>query len=106
MPEPYWPKKKHTYTMADAAKVSSHARMRCRYCKTERFYLVEELRVVFGNVEVDDVAYQRDWRCTNCGKLNTIDLTLENPSAEDLQRIKVQRIDKIQYVRTISWKTE
>lgn len=106
MPEPYWPTKKSEYRLADAAKTSRYARIKCRYCKTERFYLVEELRVVFGNVECDDVLYRNDWRCVKCGKLNTLGLHMENPSAADLQKVKTRRIARIDYVRKITWRDE
>jgi len=106
MPEPYWPKKKGSYTLADAANVSRYAKLRCRFCKTERYYLVEELKVAFGNVECDDVPYRNNWRCTSCGNRNMIDLTIVNPSAADLQKIKLRRIDRILYIRRVIWRDE
>lgn len=106
MPEPIQPKKRGEYRLADAAKVSRYARISCSYCKTERFYLVEELRVVFGNVECDDAMYRNDWRCVKCGKLNSLDMHMENPSAAELQRIPTRRIARIDYVRKITWRED
>ncbi len=64
--------------------------LRCRFCKTERYYLIEELRVAFGNIECDDVPYRNNWRCTKCGQRNMIDLTIVDPSAAELQKIKLR----------------
>jgi hypothetical protein len=106
MPEPYWPKRKNSYRISDALKNNKFARLQCRYCKTERHFLLEELRIVFGNVEVDEMAYQRDWRCSNCGKISTIELKLCDPNPDQLRNITIRKIDRIEYVRKITWKDE
>ena len=74
MPEPYRPKKKGSFTLADAEKNARLARIRCYYCKTERHFLLRDLRTLFGNIEVDDVIYRQRWRCTNCNSDGTLDL--------------------------------
>jgi len=76
MPEPYWPKKKGSYRLSDAAKNNQYAKLRCRYCKAERYFLVTELRTAFGDIEWDDVVHQNNWRCTGCGQTNIIKLDL------------------------------
>lgn len=106
MPEPYWPKKKGSYTLADAARNSSHARLRCRYCKTERWYLVEELVEAFGSIECDDLVYGRRWRCRKCGMEDTIEMSLENPPAAKLQEIRLRRLDGIVNIRRVLWRDE
>lgn len=107
MPEPYWPKKKGSYTLEDAARNSTHARLRCRYCKTERYYLVEELAKVFGaSIECDDVTLRHKWRCRKCGLDGTIEMNLENPPAAKLQVMKLRRLDRIEYVRRVHWRDE
>lgn len=104
MPEPYWPKRKNSYTLRDAVKHSPYAKLRCRYCKIERWYLVEELIVAFGNIECDDVPYARNWRCMKCDQVGMIDMDVHNPSAEALQSIRLRRIDRVEYVRRVIWK--
>lgn len=105
MREPYWPKRKGSYTLSDAAKIGNRlARIRCRYCKLTRFYRLEELRTVFGDIECDDVPYQM--RCSNCRGDRTLDFSLENPSAEEMQRITVRRVERIYYFRRVIWKDE
>ncbi|MCV0395902.1 MAG: hypothetical protein K5872_06555 [Rhizobiaceae bacterium] len=104
MPEPYWPKRKGSYRLSNAAKNSRYARLRCRYCKTYRYYLIEELKAVFGDIECDDVVYQNDWRCSGCGEKNMIEFDTCNPSATELQASVVRRIDRVVYVRKVIWK--
>ena len=106
MPEPYWPKRKGSYRLSDAAKNHQYARMRCRYCKAARYYLVLELKAAFGNIECDDVVYQNDWRCMGCGEANMIELDLAAPSAAELQSAVIRRIDRIAYVRRVTWKDQ
>lgn len=104
MPEPYWPKRKNSYTLSDAAKNGRYAKLRCRFCKTERFYLIDELRIAFGDIECDDVTYQGRWRCTTCNELDMIDFSIVSPSAAELQKIKLRRIARIEYIRRVLWR--
>lgn len=104
MPEPYWPKRKNSYTLADAAKSSRYAKLRCRYCKAERYYLIEDLKVAFGNIECDDVTRAQRWRCTRCNQRDMLDFSIEHPSAADLQKIVLRRIDRVEYVRRVIWR--
>lgn len=53
MPEPYWPKHKHSYTLGDAMKNALYARIWCGYCKRSRYFLLEDLKRLFGNIECD-----------------------------------------------------
>jgi hypothetical protein len=106
MPEPYWPKRKGSYTLAAASRNSQFARLRCRYCKIERYYLIADLITVFGNVECDDMLYMRDWRCTSCKERNTLDMQIGDPSAAVRQQINIRKIDRIEYVRKINWTDE
>lgn len=59
MPEPYWPKRKGSYTLAEAEKNARYARIRCRYCKRTIYYRLEDLHTVFGDIDVDEVIYGR-----------------------------------------------
>ncbi len=106
MPEPYWPKRKNVYTLSDAMKHSELAQIRCRYCKTERYYLLKDLRTLFGNIECDDVIYQQTWRCAKCDKQHTLDLDLVSKSAADRQNITVRRLVRIDYIRRPVWRDE
>jgi hypothetical protein len=106
MPEQYGPKAKNRYLLSDAERNGSFAHMRCRYCKTGRYYLLSDLRKIFGNIECDHVTDNHVWRCMNCRKTHTIDITLAYPSALERQTMKVRRLDRIEYVRRIFWRDE
>lgn len=106
MPEPYWPKKKGSYKLSDAAKNTDLARLRCRYCKAERFYLLTELKTAFGNVECDDVTYLNTWRCLRCKQKDTIEFDLPRLTPQDRQKVRLRRLDGIFYVRKVTWRDE
>lgn len=104
MPEPYWPKRKHSYRLSDAEKNSRYGRIWCRYCKQEKYFLLRDLRAAFGNIECDDVLYQRRWHCTGCKKGDTLDFKLEDPPASG--GATVRRLVKVEYIRRPVWQDE
>ncbi|TIN95690.1 MAG: hypothetical protein E5Y06_10565 [Mesorhizobium sp.] len=105
MPEPYWPKRKGAYTLSDAAKVGNRlARIRCRYCKLVRYYRLDDLKAVFGDIECDDVPYQM--RCSQCRGHRTLEMELEDPPAEKRQGLIIRRVERIYYVRRVVWRDE
>lgn len=106
MPEPYWPKKKGSFTLADAEKNARLAKIRCYYCKTERYFRLRDLRTLFGNIEVDDVIYRQRWRCTNCNSDGTLEINIDDPAGEKLQNITVRRLVRIEIVRKPVWRDE
>jgi hypothetical protein len=106
MPEPYWPKHKNAYLLSDAESNGSVAFMRCRYCKIERYYLLADLRKLFGNIECDDVTDKQVWRCSNCRKTRTVVMTLAYLSAAQKQGMTLRRLDRIEYVRKVFWRDE
>ena len=63
MPEPYWPKRRGSFTLADAEKNNRYASIRCTYCKRQRYYAVADLQTAFGDVECDDVIHVAGLRC-------------------------------------------
>lgn len=104
MPESYHPKRNKSYTLADAMKMNSIARIRCRYCKRVRHYPIEDLKTALGNVECDEVVHMM--RCSNCRGLSTLDLHLLNPSAEERQKMTVRRVERVYYSRRVVWRDE
>ena len=105
MPEPYWPKRKNSYTLGDAERLPGRlVRIRCRYCRREHHYEIRDLRVVLGNIEVDDVVYAM--KCSGCGKDRTLDLELLSISAEERQKMTVRRLVRVQYLRRPVWRDE
>jgi hypothetical protein len=105
MPEPYWPKRKGRYTLRDARENRSLAHIRCCYCKRESYYRMEDLEKLFGNIEVDDVVRGKV-RCSRCGNRHTLEIRTAHPSAAEMQTIVIRRIDRIEYVRRVTWRDE
>lgn len=106
MPEPYWPKKKGSYTLGDAEKNAQFARIRCCYCKTVRYYFLRDLRRLFGDIECDDVIYRQRWRCTKCGHTDTLEFDIEEPPAGKRQDMVIRRLTKIEIIRKPIWRDE
>ncbi len=104
MPEPYWPKRKGGYCLADAEKNNRYAAISCPYCKRKRYYLISELRTAFGNIECDDVVYQGRWKCTGCDGHQTMKITLGDPPPGET--VIVRRLDRVEYVRRPIWRDE
>lgn len=105
MPEPYWPKRKGAYTLSSAMRIHELARIKCRRCKTERFYTLKDLLDLFGDIEVDDVVYVQRWRCTQCRNDEMV-IDLPQLAGPERQAAKVRRIDRIEYVRKVRWREE
>lgn len=102
MPEPYWPKRRGSFTLADAHRLGYLVRIHCRYCKTQRHYVPDDLRKVFGSIEVHDVPYQM--RCAKCRNTHTLDIETLPPSAAERQTLVIRRVEKIYYVRKVIWR--
>lgn len=102
MPEPYWPKRKGRFTLGDVYRLGDLLRISCRYCKIQRLFVPDDLRKVFGDIEVDDVVYQM--RCERCRKKRSLAIETVSPSAADRQAMTIRRIDKIDYVRRVTWR--
>jgi len=106
MPEPYWPKSKHSYTLSMAERNGSMAYMRCRYCKVGRYYLLADLRELLGDIDCDDVTDRHLWRCEGCNKTRTVVLELVYPSATEKQSMTVRRLARIKVTRVPVWRDE
>jgi len=104
MPEPYWPKRKNSYTLSDAETHNSYARLRCTYCKRTRYFLLKGLRAAFGNIECDDVVFQHNWKCLQCDGKGEVAFDLEKPPLG--QNAVVRRLVRVEYIRRPIWKDE
>ena len=104
MPEPYWPKRRGSYSLADAAKNNTYASIRCTYCKRTRYYLVADLKTAFGNVECDDVVHVGRLRCRKCDGKGSLDFSLGGPPSDIADKAWLRRIERVEYKRRIVWK--
>ena len=105
MPEPYWPKRKGSYTLADAAKHNQFASIRCTYCRRQRYYLVSDLKTAFGGqVECDDVVHVARLHCRRCDGKGSLDFRLGGPPSDIADKAWLRRIERVEYKRRIVWK--
>ena len=105
MPEPYWPKKRGSFTLADAVKQDRFASIRCTYCKRTRYYFVADLKTAFGGqVECDDVVHVAKLHCRRCDGKGSLDFSLGGPPSDIADKAWLRRIESIEYKRKITWK--
>lgn len=81
-----------------------HARLRCPYCKRTRYFLLEELQKVFGDIDCDAITGRQKWRCAGCGENMRLDMRLEDPPPGG--GAIVSRIERVYYVKRIVWRDE
>lgn len=106
MPEPYWPKRKGSFRLSDAARDvrDPYASIRCTYCKRQRYYTVADLLTAFGDIECDDVIRVAGLRCRRCDGKGSLDFRLGGPLGDIADKAWFRRIESIVYVRKIKWK--
>lgn len=100
MPEPYWIKHKHAYTLSMAERNRTVIRVHCAYCKRTAYYHPVDLMEIYGDLEVDDLMERM--RCEN-GDHGSLDVKCLSPSAEEMQGIKLRRLVAIQLRRIPIW---
>jgi hypothetical protein len=86
----------------DAHRLGFTIRVYCPYDKRERYFLPEEMKVLFGDVECDDLRFML--KCSQCG--GRVDVKTENLSAEEKQKGVMRRLVKVYYVRRAMWRDE
>ena len=101
MPEPYWPKRKGSYTLVDAQRNGVMVHVRCPYDKRERLYLIDDLIKAFGNMQVDDLERHFKCRCGSQVVVKTMD-----PTARERQAIKLRRLVEIVTIERPVWRDE
>jgi hypothetical protein len=104
MPEPYWPKRRGSYTLGDAEQHNTFASIRCTYCKRTRYYLVADLKTAFGDVECDDVVHVARLRCRNCDGKGSLELKMGGPPSDVADKAWFRLIERVEYKRRIVWK--
>lgn len=104
MPEPYHYKRRGSYTLSDCHRNGHLIHVRCNFCKLSRYYVPDDLRKVFNDIEVDDVVYQM--RCERGGRDHHLTLSAELISADKRQGLMIRRLDKIVYDRRVIWRDE
>lgn len=104
MPEPYWPKSKHSYRLSDASRNQTIARVRCAYCKRTVHYNPVDLIVIFGDIEVDDLMDKM--KCEGGKDHGRLDVRCISPSGADAVGLKLRRLVSIQLKRVPIWRED
>lgn len=101
MPEQYEPKRK-AYLLSDAKRDGMLVRIRCNYHKIQRWYVPDDLRQIFGDIDVDSI--MRRMRCDQCR--NFVDVKGEILSATERRTIRVRRLERMRYVARPVWRDD
>ena len=104
MPEPYWPKRKGSFTLSDSERNGQIIRVTCKYHRKDRFYRPADRKELFGDIQADDLA--RRMRCDQCGGSGRVDVGTVSPSVAELGTITICRLDRVRWVRQIAWRDE
>jgi hypothetical protein len=100
MPESYRDKRGlPPYLLSAAVKNGTLIEAKC--CGT-RWYVPQDLITLYGDIPVMNL--ERHMRCGKCRELMRVRAT--SPLAEERQKIRLRRLDKVWWVRRASWKWE
>jgi hypothetical protein len=103
MPESYRPKRGLApYMLSGAVKNGALVGAKCPGCSPPRWYLPDELIRLFGDVPC--INLERIMRCGKCGMHLTVRVTV--PSGDERQRLRVRRLDRVWWVRRVTWRDE
>lgn len=88
--------------LSQAAASNALVAARCVGCSRARFYEPSDLMLIFGDVPALNLNAMM--RCEQCRE--TLSVKVTNPSASDRQKVGVRRIDRMWWVRRVSWREE
>lgn len=86
--------------LSTAVKNGSLVKASCAGCSPPRWYHPEDLMRLFGDIPALNL--EREMRCRECRA--EMDVRVKNPLAEERQKIRVLRLDKVWWVRRVSWR--
>ncbi|MGE3365574.1 MAG: hypothetical protein AB7I34_19235 [Rhizobiaceae bacterium] len=103
MPENYRPKRGLApYMLTGAIKNGALVEVKCPGCSPPRWYRPEDLMTLFGDVPC--INLERIMRCGRCGLHVTTRVTV--PTGEERQILNIRRLDRVWWVRRVSWRNE
>lgn len=88
--------------LSSAAQQGSLVKARCAGCSPTRWYHPADLVKLYGDVPATNL--ESLMHCGACGARLCVDVT--SPTAEERQAIRLRRLDKIWWVRRVSWREE
>ena len=103
MPEPYRPKRGlQPYMLSSAVRDGCLVETKCVGCSPARWYRPEDMVKLFGDIPA--VNLERVMRCEKCSSNLYVSVTV--PLPEVRAKIRIRRIDRIWWVKRVSWKYE
>lgn len=103
MPESHRPKRGLApYMLTGAVRNGALVEAKCPGCSPPRWYLPDDLIKLFGDVPCLNL--ERIMHCGKCGLPVTINVTV--PPADERQRLRIRRLDKVWWVKRVSWRDE
>jgi hypothetical protein len=102
MPEKNAPSRKDlSWTLGKARAMGNLVKIDCQYCHVTRHYLSGDLLSLCGDVGLDLIP--RKFRCEQCDLKGYIRADFYNPWGNDIGKLKVRRLVKIQTIRRPVW---
>jgi uncharacterized Zn finger protein len=88
--------------LSAAVRNGSLVEARCGGCSPARWYHPADLIRLYGDVPALNL--ERLMHCGACGSLMSVRVT--TPLAEERQKIRLRRLDRVWWVRRVSWRDE
>lgn len=103
MPEQYREKRGlPPFMLSSAVKNGSLVEARCVGCSPARWYHPADLIQLYGDVPAANL--ERLMRCGNCR--SPLNVKVASPTAEERQKIRLRRLDRVWWVKRVSWRNE
>ncbi|RUV92923.1 MULTISPECIES: hypothetical protein [unclassified Mesorhizobium] len=103
MPETYGPKRRD-YPLSKLNDTMRLVRVRCAYCKRQHNYAPSDLIQIFGDVDVDSLAYSM--KCENGRDHGLLDVSSFVPTGREAVGLCIRRLVAIKINRVPVWKEE
>ena len=87
------------YKLSNVRDTGRLIHYRCGICHRASYYDPADLIAVFGDGDIE----RPPFRCSGCGRNDSIDVGLHQPSAGDYGRLQIRRPGKIRTIQT--WRT-
>lgn len=104
MPEGYGPKKKD-YPLSNLTDGTRLVRVTCRYCKRRHNYFPDDLIQIFGDVDVDSLAYRMKCERAGC-ESGTLDIYAFHPTGMEAVGLRIRRLVALKIQRVPIWREE
>ncbi|MDX8517976.1 hypothetical protein [Mesorhizobium dulcispinae] len=103
MPETYAPKRKD-FPLSNLNDSMRLVRVRCAYCKRQHCYFPSDLIQIFGDVDVDSLAYRM--KCESDPAHGLLNVEAFWPTGEEAVNLRIRRLVAIKIQRIPVWREE